>query len=294
MQGTIAQTIALITWGNAALGGTPPFDPAGFYPGNSAFAFCEYVKFVHLKRGGEKWLETDYAFDPIVWFTRMKEDGVSSLRMTYGPSGGKKVGDDHVTDRMLVGFVGGGGRWLIEAVRPKGSDYWEARWEVGDRDREDRRIWRVSYGRIAANAPSSSGSRANAEEIRARLAVNLQRIAEFARTHRQDGFAKAFESALACLSSDEPLGGVYHTDIAPPGSLPKVEAQLLGAAQSAWVFGGMGSWNDIRFDGADQTQYDELSEELYGLLNASIVTAANSSSRASQAFSSKAWWQIWR
>jgi hypothetical protein len=45
----------------------------------------------------------------------------------------------------------------------------------------------------------------------------------------------------------------------------------------AWVFGGMGSWNDQGFDGDDDRIYRELSDHLYDLLNQGICAAANSS-----------------
>jgi hypothetical protein len=54
--------------------------------------------------------------------------------------------------------------------------------------------------------------------------------------------------------------------------------QLLGAAETAWVFGGMGSWNDMGFHGETQTHYEEVSEELYKLVNKVIVASANSRS----------------
>jgi hypothetical protein len=69
--------------------------------------------------------------------------------LRHGDGGGTTVGTQNVPDRMLAGFVGGGGRWLIEAVNPPGSDDWPARWEVGDRTRADRKIWRVTYGRVS-------------------------------------------------------------------------------------------------------------------------------------------------
>ncbi|MCC6989411.1 MAG: hypothetical protein IT181_10455 [Acidobacteria bacterium] len=51
--------------------------------------------------------------------------------------------------------------------------------------------------------------------------------------------------------------------------------RLLAAARAAWVFGGMGSWNDQGFEGETQAQYEQLSDDLYRLLNTAIVTAAN-------------------
>ena len=279
MQGTIAQIVSLTTWGNAFLRGTFGVGDAGFYPNNSAFNFCEYVRFVDLKRQGGRWEPTAYASDPVAWFERLKQDGVHTLRMLYGSSDANELGKNQPADRMLVGFVGGGGRWLVETVKPGGSDYWEANWEVGDRDREDQRIWRVTYGRIAADAPSSPGDSIGPDELMARLTVNLTKIAGFARAHREDGFAGCFESGLARLTSGDPFDGLYQKDLIPRNDVPEIAARLLGASQAAWVFGGMGSWNDLGFDGEDQRLYEQLSEELYRLLNAAIVVAANSSSR---------------
>lgn len=274
MQGTIVQAIALTAHGNAILARSSRVDGSRFFPGNSAFTFCEYVRFVDLRRNAGGWKEEPYADDPLQWFARLKERGVHGLRLIYGSTEGEQIGDQKVTDRMLVGFVGGGGQWLIEAVDPKGSDYWEGRWDVGEQDRKDRRIWRVKYGRIARDEPSIDRPAIELVGLKNQLAENLQAIGSFARRHNLDGFARAFDAGLAQLSSGNPLGG----DLTPPMA-PQPAAQLLAAAQTAWVFGGMGSWNDLGFDGEDQALYDRLSEDLYRLLNFAIVAAANSGFR---------------
>jgi hypothetical protein len=51
----------------------------------------------------------------------------------------------------------------------------------------------------------------------------------------------------------------------------------LDACQSAWVFGGMGSWNDMGFEGADQKEYDHVSEQLFAALNETIQAAVDAS-----------------
>lgn len=61
------------------------------------------------------------------------------------------------------------------------------------------------------------------------------------------------------------------------GLLPAEGQQLLSTANSAWVFGGMGWWNDMSFEGETQQQYDELSDRLYQLLNEAVVTGVNTS-----------------
>ena len=42
----------------------------------------------------------------------------------------------------------------------------------------------------------------------------------------------------------------------------------------------MGSWTDLGFEGNDQDEYTELSDELFALLNQAIAVAVNSTSEA--------------
>ena len=266
----------------------PPIAPSDF----------ESVRFVERHRQAGGWIDSDYATDPVQWFERLRQNGIYALRLIHVPGSG--VGQN--SDRSLVGFIGGGGRWLIDAVTPAGSEIWEARWEVGDRDRADDRVWRVTYGRLATGQPTSDEGMFVAE-LKWKLQLNLTEIAEFASTRGLEPFDKAFESGLSHLTSQAPLSDVYHQDIAPIGALSLAAAQLLGTAQAAWVFGGMGSWNDLGFEGDDQAQYDRLSDELYALLVQAVVTGTNLSvpprmpppPKPSQPKTSrtKAWWQFW-
>jgi hypothetical protein len=212
-----------------------------------------------------------YAADPHNWFERLKKEGVSALRMSYGPSAGNKI-----ADRMLVGLVGGGGKWLIEARAPEHSDFWESRWLVGNKNSADKRIWRVSYIRIATSTPSYRDYPENLERLKDEMRENLLAIAQFSRSQNLDWFTKAFESGLSRLDSRTPFEGLYHKDIVPVDFLPLAAEQLLGSAEPAWVFGGIGSWNDQGFEGQTQEHYEHLSENLCKLLNRVIVAATNS------------------
>jgi hypothetical protein len=51
------------------------------------------------------------------------------------------------------------------------------------------------------------------------------------------------------------------------------------ACQHAWVFGGMGSWNDVSFD-AKPGEYERVSEQLHRALLQGILAGANASLRA--------------
>ena len=107
------------------------------------------------------------------------------------------------------------------------------------------------------------------------LSTNLKEISKFARKHGLDGFADAFDKGFPALHSTNPYSEIYHKDLSPNNFLDLEAYQLLAASQTAWVFGGMGSWNDMGFEGNDQIEYDRLSDDLYRLLNGSYLTAAN-------------------
>lgn len=265
MLGTVAQAIALTTYGNEALRPGCAIDAAAFYPSNSTFQFCEYVRFAEA---------VAWAEDPIAWFDRLKKDGVRALRLHHGSTGEKTLGGYHVPGRMVAGFAGES-RWSIEAIAARGSDWWEPRWELGDRARRDRRIWRVTYGRIARDQPTRSPEPEDLESLKRELDAALVAIEGYARSHRLENFASLFERGRAQLSSDRPGDGVDHSDLAPPGQLSLTAQQLLAASQLGWVFGGMGSWNDVSRADADDAEYERSSQRLFGLLNRTYVAVAN-------------------
>lgn len=135
--------------------------------------------------------------------------------------------------------------------------------------------------------------------LKRRLANTLEQIGDFARKQKMEHFASAFDAGLAQLNSECPGKDLYHTDLAPNGVLPIDAVQLLGAVQAAWVFGGMGSWNDVGFEGDDQILYEHLSENLFLSLNEAIVAAANANEGAgagppsSPQDRSRPWWKLW-
>jgi len=68
-----------------------------------------------------------------------------------------------------------------------------------------------------------------------------------------------------------------YNDFYVPGTLEQDAACMLKAATHAWVFGGMGSWNDLGFEGDTRKEYDRVSEGLFQVLNEAIAIAATSS-----------------
>lgn len=271
MQGEIAQIAALALHGNHALQGNTA---SSFWPGNSTFAFCKSVEFVTLDGDGGSTVIHPFAAGPLQWFDRLASAGALGIRLHCHPSA-RPPGD-----RMSVGFVGGGPSWLVEVLSSAASDGWQSRWELGDRDDPERRIWTVTYGRVLSGVHRLSDQTGDADSLCERLSETLETIRGFADRHELTGFADAFSIGLEALRSSAPLDLAYHTDMAPREFVGLSAERLLAVAQSAWVFGGMGSWNDLSFEGDEGRLYDRLSDQLFSLLGEAVVTGVNASCRA--------------
>lgn len=265
MVGPTAQIAALTCHVNARARGirTPRF-----FPANSTCKFCEYVHFVRQKRRLFSTRVQITAATPDEWLDTIADRGCTLARIIHG-----SLNAPQISDRMSAGFVGGGGRWLLCVERQDLWECWEATWKVGNRDATDSRIWRVQYA-VVAQPPTIAPNPASVEEVATQLMDALLEIEAFACRHAP-GFADCFARARKCLESDDPLALVYHRDLAPFGTLPTPAARLLASCQAAWVFGGMGSWNDLLFDGEDQQLYERLSGHLYNLVNRGICVSVN-------------------
>lgn len=266
MNGPIAQIVALTCYGNAFLeGGTV----AGVFATNSTGQFCDRVTFVEVvKPLLRKQREIEIAKSPDEWFSYLKGRGARGIRLVR-----QAQNDPQMSDRMSAGVVGGGGTWSLEVLLPKErSEFWQARWEVWNQNAPDRRIWRVTYGRVneARSKPYAGQSLQAAAE---RLLTALREIHAFSERHDCGGFSDSFSRGISSLTGAERHG--YHQDLSPPGLLPAKALAVLDASQSAWVFGGMGSWNDMGVDGVDGKEYDRVSEQLFQTLTDSICVAAN-------------------
>jgi hypothetical protein len=269
MNGPIAQLVALTCHANWFLGhGTIP---SRFFPDNSTCKFCDRVSFVEVKKS---WLgkpsERTVTENPDAWFAYLaarKAVGVRLLREAHD--------NPAISDQMSAGFVGGGGQWMLGVRYPDNTEYWMARWEVWNQQAPDQRIWRVTYGLVARDRspPASVSSQSN---VLGGLESALNRIHAFSANNNCGGFTECFARAIQSLSERTATHG-FHKDLYSPGSLSRASEAMLDAAQSAWVFGGMGSWNDMGFDGEKGQEYEESSDALFIALNDAICVSANES-----------------
>lgn len=268
MVGTTAQLAALACQFNGHIRG---LRTDALFLSNSTALFCEYIHFVRRRRTwlgmAEEWAVL--ASTPEDWLAREARSGRSAI-LTHD-----SIDDPRMPDRKSAGFIGGGGRWLLNLVSDGRRDVWEPRWLVGDRKAAERRIWRVSYALLAQNA-AMPATLAVPDALIPVLNQTLSQLVTFCDDNRLENFGACFRKAQDCLTADDPLALVYHKDLAPEGLLDLSARRLLAACQAAWVFGGMGSWNDLGIDGIDGSRYAALSNDLFTQINNGICSSVNS------------------
>jgi hypothetical protein len=266
MNGPIAQLVAITCFGNAFLrrGEIPRF-----FPDNSTCRFCDRINFVEIKTpliGKQR--ESAIADSPDEWFSYLKQREAHGIRLLH-----ERQNLPGISDRMSAGFVGGGGIWALGVRFRRGTEYWMARWEVCDQNDPDRPVWKVTYGRVGrqiGTVPSLIESTA----VRSDLISALLQIRAFAEKHDCKDFTEFFSRALDSLNENSSKHG-YHNDLWIAGTLSESSCAIIDAAQSAWVFGGMGSWNDMIFSGDDEMEYERVSDQLFSALTGAICFAAN-------------------
>jgi hypothetical protein len=267
MNGPIAQAVALTCHANAVLAGNAA---TPFFPSNSTCQFCDRVTFATRSQSllGEASVEL-CADSPDAWFSWLASRSPGRALLRWAPTS-----TSDRSDRMTAGFVGGGGTWFIEVTGDQNrSNWWVPQWEVWNRSAPNRRIWRVAY--TCRRGDAVRGNVAHLAAARAQLAAAVADVHVFASAHDLKGFADAFGRARETLTTGVLHG--YHRDLAPAGFLDAAAVMTLDACQSAWVFGGMGSWNDMAFAGADQATYARISEALFLALVAAIQAAVGDS-----------------
>lgn len=271
MNGPLAQIVTLSAFGNDFL--YTGRLPVNFYENNLSFKFCNKIDFRVFKQpllGKKK--EVVIAGNPIDWFRYLKENDCKKLRLLFQGSKDQSFAKDH----QLAGLVGGGGTWLIEAIHDNHSNVWANHWEVTQKDDPQHNIWTVNYGMTANNFPSIN-VQIDQQQCKNELNKTLSAIEAFAFHHNLEYWGNQFKAAKEALHADNPENSYYNTDLIPADRYSHLSKQILFAAGTAWVFGAMGSWNDLGFETKeDNDKYDSLTGTLYERVNQAIISATNS------------------
>ncbi len=111
---------------------------------------------------------------------------------------------------------------------------------------------------------------------RTALTRSLKALQDFAQQQELKYWSKHFRRCLLRMSLEpQPLDDLLELLMVNGLSVPAL--QLVNAAMASDVFGGMGSWNGLTFEGADAPSYRVLSDRLLGAMRAAYRAGINTS-----------------
>lgn len=261
MNGEWALTICLATWGSLYLksNGLDKRKIAS----SSAFQFISSLTFLRTYKESGQVFVADSAME---WFDALRQTKVSRLRMI---DNGQR--NTQAPDHQLVAFANGAPLSIVSdsVVRP---EIWESSWNTGGpKDKPwivEYRGREIDHGQVppTINAPAMKGELRNA--VSAAIA--------FAKSEPLflGGWVEFFEKGITSLDSEDPKTSI--PGILPEEGIDLANRQLIAAASQVWVFGGMGSWNDISFsDKATEREYQNVSASLFSAIKQALIVGVN-------------------
>jgi hypothetical protein len=265
MNGELAQVIALVAHGNYFLNHAEisQIDLAR----NSTFQFVNEVKFVRYKSTLDK-QGVEIAGNIADWFDYLRSRQVKRL-WNIGFSWDRSDLAEHIA----VAFSGGV-PIAIQADLPDGFELWYPLWKTGG---QPQKPWFVEYRGLGFGY-SHAAEQMDLADVKSKLRLSISLAEQFARRSEVDlkVWADIFAKATDLLDSEKTIAP-YHPDMLPAAGFSTEARQILAAAAQAYVFGGMGSWNDLGFEKPDiQKEYEEVTRILYLAVKMSILMASNS------------------
>ena len=263
MSKDIARNVALVTYGNLFLQERDnEFDIEKLVTDN-----CYRLDFVEAPIEGIEGSSKVLASGANKWYKYLNDQDAKRLKLHYQTST-----QSEIPDHISTAFVGGGSHWFIEVQFEKDSDVYLCDWIPPIDSGVDTR--KTHYVRFASAINHLNDSSPSVTDSRVQLQTILKKLAKFAgRFEHSKHWVRNFENPLSTLHEFEPI---IPDEFLPAGIYQKDAHQLIIAAFESWVFGGMGSWNDMAFTGTDQERYELLSENLYSNLCNAIISGVNS------------------
>lgn len=262
MNGELAQIITLVTHGNFFLRGRPVDLSA-----NSAFQYVSAVKFVRYKNTQDQ-QGVEVAGSVSEWFAFLR-----SIKATRLWNIAFAWHRQDLPEHIAVSFSGGVPT-AIQADLPDGFELWYPRWQTGSQDTQ--KPWLVEYrGLMFPYSHVLPVQKMSAIKDKLRQAVSQAET--FAKQSTELRYwVDWFERSLATLDSASPTES-FQTDLLPATGFSFETRQVLASAVQSYVFGGMGSWNDLGFEKPEiQEEYERVTKELYEAVKYATVMASNS------------------
>ncbi len=223
------------------------------------------IRFVsHLPSDDENEARLVLAKNPNDWLAFLHQEGVLKLHLTYQPS------EELIqkASRPLISSVKGR-HWHVITEKENGCDVWRCKWQL-DARKEVMSYYYLFLSDVLLgefNFPSLEMSKLYLKEI-------LNDLVTFTIKNELANWTTVFKKALRSLDSKK-ASDLIAPDILPSGCYSLAARQVLSACAIAWVFGGMGSWNDVTHV-HDYDLYRRLSANLYNTICDSIVSVVNS------------------
>lgn len=267
MNVSILQMVSIVSYSNAYLNDQLPEISN---QGEKISMYCHKVLF-HIPVEGH---ETQYTTQaPIDWFLSLKYRGVKQVKLHY-----KSIPNLNMPERMSAGFVGGAGIWMVETVLDNKSEFWYSKWQVDEQQRKigSDRIWTVIYKKAPIDELPSEFY--TVENQREELKPILADLVSLCQEIKESNWKSIFNGAKTVLDNAKPSVATYLKDMIVDGIYTPEALALMEAADRSYVFGGMGSWNDITSFATKEQEdiYLDLSDKLYASLNKCILAFANS------------------
>lgn len=207
----------------------------------------------------------------IEWFKYLKSKGCKYLRLYLEDA----IDDKSKNNYQLAGFVGGGGNWLIEAVYDNYSNYWTSFWQLSN-NKQSSNTWIVKFV-LVAKKQITCNLQIDNKQVKENLNKTLLELEDFAYKQELNYWGEIFNKSKLIINSLTPENNSYNNDLLPLNNYSLISKQIFFSASNSWVFGGMGSWNDLIFEkNEDKELYERLSEKLYKSFNEAIISCVNS------------------
>lgn len=263
MSSELERLVALVTCANVYLQG----NETKFNLEPTITEYCHGLEFIEKPIFGIAGSNRVIAADAKKWFTYLKGQGVARVRLHYSPS---NRGD--ISQEIMDDIVECGGDWLIENQYSSSSHLYVPIAYPGDKGIGP--AWKTYFARLKDTTKNLDDSSPSVLESRITLDGLLETLSNFAQKFEYSAhWSDNFDRSREILEKFEPSES---DDFIPRGLYSKEARQLLQAVLSSWVFGGMGSWNDLAFNGEDGNQYTSLTHQLYETICRSISSVTNS------------------
>ncbi|WP_085909121.1 hypothetical protein [Kiloniella majae] len=288
MQGEIDQLLVLSSAVNAIAQKEPLRLPAAQA---KRLRHTEDLAFVDLCKKNDGTVKEPIRFTKLShWLEDLCNRKISAAWLVWQPQH-KSTPSEQTTEtyiqpeHMKVAFAGATKSWSLIATGPDFTEHWQsswgqASWGLQDDREKQQNIWQVRYDCIQKTDQETPRPTIDMAQEIARLDEVLRAMTTLAGQLGHGNWSAVFNKAIDALEGKR--GTALPPAIRPPyyAAYPKDAHRLLAAIYNGWVFGGMGSWNDVVFPTPeDQAEYDRLTPELYQSLCRAIVAVSCSFQR---------------